>query len=246
MRRPTSAPRLPHAPAPPVTRSPRVACRFSREEPLKFISHLDIIRTLERAVRRAQLPVAYTQGHNPRARLSFASALGIGVTSEAELMVIELEQPLPADDIARRLNDQLPEGMRVLEVWSVPGYKGRYRLGDIDTAVYEMTIEGPIPEFIEDSAGQLIASPTYMITRETDKTSKEVDLRSLVTRVEVAGVTPDRAVVRATARTGSQGGARPEEILRALGVDLDRCRVRIHRTALLASGRRAPARREED
>jgi radical SAM-linked protein len=234
--------------APPQpARSPRVACRFRRGEALKFISHLDIIRTIERAVRRAGLPVAYSHGHNPRARISFASALGIGVTSEAELMAIELEQVLPAEEVKQRLNRQLPEDLAIMEAWLVPGYKGRYRLGDIDTAEYEMVVEGPIPEFVEDSAGQLIASPTYKITRESDKASKEVDLRSLVSRVEVVERAPERAVVRATARTGSQGGARPEEILRALGIDLDRCRVSIRRTALSASERRrTPPRREED
>jgi len=234
-------------PAPQPARSPRVACRFSRGEELKFISHLDIIRTIERAIRRAALPVAYTQGHNPRSKVSFASALGVGVTSEAELMVIELDHIRPPDEVKERLNEQLPEGLKVIETWAVPGYKGRYRLGDIDTAEYEMVVEGSIPEFVEDSAGQLIASPTYMITRETDKTSKQVDLRSLVSRVEVVEHSPDRALIRATARTGSQGGARPEEILQALGIDLDRCRVSIHRTALRASGGlRAPARAEED
>ena len=231
----------------PAARSPRVACRFSREEQLKFISHLDIIRTIERAIRRAAVPVAYTQGHNPRAKLSFASALGIGVTSEAELMVIELDHILPPDEVKQRVNEQVPAGLEVIEAWAVPAYRGRYRLGDIDTAEYEMEVAGPIPEFVEDSAGQLIASPTYVITRETDKTSKQVDLRSLVSRVEVVEHGPDHAVVRATARTGSQGGARPDEILQALGIDLDRCQVSIHRTALRASGSaRAPAGTDKD
>jgi radical SAM-linked protein len=247
MRRRLSGPRQPAPGSPQPTRSPRVACRFCRREEVKFISHLDIIRTIERATRRADLPVAYSQGHNPRPKISFASALGIGVTSEAELMVIELGQILPADVVKQRLNEQLPSALEVTEAWVVPGYRGRYKLGDIDTAEYEMLVEGSIPEFVEDSAGQLIASPTYMITRESDKDSKEVDLRSLVSRVEVIERGPDHAVIRATARTGSQGGARPEEILQALGIDLDRCRVRINRTALTATGRQAPtARRNQE
>jgi hypothetical protein len=98
----------------------RVLFRFTKGEPVRFVSHLDLMRAFERAMRRAALPVSYSQGFNPRPRMAFASALSVGATSDWELCQIDLAEPIPAERLpalVEDLNKQLPHGLRVVDAW---------------------------------------------------------------------------------------------------------------------------------
>mgnify|MGYP002234292450 CR=1 FL=1 len=81
----------------------------------KYISHLDLIRCLQRAVCRAKLPAAYSEGFHPHMQTSFATTLPLGFTGTGELMDLELSEPLPCETVMERLNAVLPEGIRILE-----------------------------------------------------------------------------------------------------------------------------------
>ena len=88
--------------------------RFSKRGRERFLSHLDLVRLFSRALRRADVPVRFSEGFTPRAALSFPSALGIGLESVDEILDLELSRDLPGDDLRSRLNAQLPEGVRIL------------------------------------------------------------------------------------------------------------------------------------
>ena len=94
----------------------RLRIRLSRGEEIKFISHLDIMRLWERALRRAQIPLAYSEGFNPHPRISLAAPLPVGVTSEAELMDVFTIKWVSPHWFATMINEQLPPGMEILEV----------------------------------------------------------------------------------------------------------------------------------
>ena len=97
----------------------RLRIRLSRGEEIKFISHLDIMRLWERALRRAQIPLAYSEGFNPHPRISLAAPLPVGVTSEAELMDVFTIKWVSPHWFAAMINEQLPPGMEILEVYSI-------------------------------------------------------------------------------------------------------------------------------
>ncbi len=90
--------------------------QITKEKEIRFISHLEYVRTLGRAIRRAKLPAAYSQGFNPHMKYSLASALGVGVVSYAEFMELELEEPMNPLEAATALAKALPRGIRVLGV----------------------------------------------------------------------------------------------------------------------------------
>src|SRR5919198_2580894 len=108
----------------------RVLFRFVKGEPVRFVSHLDLMRAFERAMRRANFPVEYTQGFNPRPKMAFASALSVGATSDWELCQVDLaeeieDERLPA--LAEAMNRQLPAGLRILDSWVLdPAKKSLY------------------------------------------------------------------------------------------------------------------------
>lgn len=89
---------------------------YSKEEEVKFVSHLDLLRVLERAIRRAEIPIAYSQGFNPRMKISYKTrALKVGEISdicEAEIM---LDKPMEPEEFKKKLNCSLPKGMEILE-----------------------------------------------------------------------------------------------------------------------------------
>jgi radical SAM family uncharacterized protein/radical SAM-linked protein len=126
----------PHPSAPPVQ---RLYFYFHKMGDLRFLSHLEVVRGLSRAMRRAGLPLAYSQGYNPQPRVSVASALPVGVAGLRELAEVELRERVEPGAFAARLNGQLPEGLRVLGAWGAPVHGGEALGQRVRGAVYSLT-----------------------------------------------------------------------------------------------------------
>ena len=92
----------------------KLRIKITKDAGIRFISHLEYVRTIERAIRRAKLPVAYSEGFNPHMKFSLASALGVGVTSEAEFVEIELAEEIDLTATIKKLAVNLPTGIRIL------------------------------------------------------------------------------------------------------------------------------------
>jgi radical SAM-linked protein len=212
-----------------------IICRFSKGEKVKWVSHLETLRVLERALRRAQLPVAYSQGFNPRARLALGPALPAGMTSDAELVAVFFERKLEAEELKARLNAQLPPAFHIHTAWAIPPYKKKQTLGDIDTAEYEVRVKGPVgAEELERRIVGLLSQETIPLTRQREKKTQQIDLRPLILGLS-ASEGEGSALIKMTLRTGSSGGARPLEVLEQLGIALGpEWEVICHRIGLYA------------
>src|ERR1044071_4406302 len=99
---------------------PKYLFTFEKSETVRWLGHLDILRTFERAIRRAELPIAFTAGFNPREKLAFASALSTGTTGAEDPPTIELTVSLTGNEVASRLNDKLPPGIRIRSAVPIP------------------------------------------------------------------------------------------------------------------------------
>ncbi|MEW6620308.1 MAG: TIGR03960 family B12-binding radical SAM protein [bacterium] len=98
----------------PVTKL-RVRIKFTKKGDVQYISHLDLMRVLMRAMRRANIPVAMTQGYNPHPKLSLSHALAVGISSQAEYADLDLYRPIKLDELILQLNQTLPEGIKILQ-----------------------------------------------------------------------------------------------------------------------------------
>src|SRR5690349_7657199 len=107
---------------------------FEKGEPVRWLRHLDMLRTFERTIRRAELPIAFSSGFNPRERITFASALGVGVTGGAELMTLEFTDSVDPPSIIASLNGKLPAGIRIPEASEIPDAGSRDLLNSFDRA----------------------------------------------------------------------------------------------------------------
>src|SRR4030042_120439 len=94
----------------------RLRIRFSRREEIKFISHLDIMRLWQRALNRAEIPLAYTEGFSPHPRISLAAPLPVGITSQTELMDVFCTKWVSPHLFTTAVSQQLPAGIKILQV----------------------------------------------------------------------------------------------------------------------------------
>lgn len=184
--------------------------KFVKEGELRFISHLDLMRSWQRNIRRAGLPVAFSAGFNPHMRLSFASALPVGATSEAEYAEVWFTRPLTAGEW-QRLQETMPEGLGLLGHREVPeGVASLMSL--IGAAAWRVPAEDQEPGEVSAALEKLRSSGQLPVEREGKKGRKTFDLRPSILSVELCG-----REVRMLLKTGETGGAKPQEVLAAAG-----------------------------
>ncbi len=194
---------------PPHDKVQRLRCRFLKDGDLRFISHLDLMRLFERALRRAALPVAFSQGFNPHPALEFAAPLALGVTSEAELVDIYLGQAVAPATFILRLNLALPEEARIVECQELP-IGGPSLMALVDEASYRVRLAGPVPRELWREFTDRQEIP-FVKSGKTG--SRTVDLRPLIRAV----VPEDDRTVRLRLASGSRGNAKPDDVVSAMG-----------------------------
>ncbi len=213
----------------------RIRLKFGKKGPARFISHLDLARALERALNRSGLPVAYTQGYNPRPRLQFASALPLGFTSDCELADVWLEGEVDPTRAQEQLGPTMPPGLPLYDVWEAP-LNAPAMQAALAEAVYEVDVGDLIdPPQLRRSVAQLMAADSVVRERR----GKEYDLRPLILdlSVEDGPQSASHLTMRLSQLPGKTG--RPDELLLAL--DLDPLDVRVRRTALILQEEVEPA-----
>jgi radical SAM-linked protein len=204
----------------------RLRLRFGRGQPVRFISHLDTMRCWERALRRASVPLEYTQGFTPHPKLAVAAPLPVGVTSDAELMDIWLRKWLPPQSAMMRLRRELPAGFTVEEMWEVPEsgpalqamvQRARY----VCTATHARGLDAA-----QEAVAAFLESDSVVHRFERAEEARSVDLRPLVHSLEVFDGEGGACRVEMHVSTGQQGSARPDHVLRVLGFELPALSIR--------------------
>ncbi len=206
----------------------RIRLTFSKVGPTRFISHLDLARALERALRRASIPVSYSQGFNRRPRMQFAAALPLGFTSECEIADVWLEQEMEPEQVHEQLMERMAPGIIVRQVETVS-----LNLPALQTvtesATYEVYLRDATQvEALAEQVAAFLDAPAVIRERR----GKTYDLRPLVEALRLEQEPEDngrwRLLMTLTLRPDETG--RPDEVLEALG--LDPLAVQIHRKAL--------------
>ena len=195
----------------------RLRVRFSRGEELKFISHLDIIRLWVRALRRAQIPLEYTEGFSPHPRISLAVPLSVGVTADNELLDISITKVVSPHWFVDTVNRQLPDGLKVLEASpigpNVPSLQSQVRFTQYQIAVRTDKNEDEVKTAIDN----LLTVENLPWHHERDTGRKSYDLRSLIDDIWLIEFKPSSCVLGMRLRCDETGSGRPEQVALALG-----------------------------
>ncbi|WP_165859361.1 TIGR03936 family radical SAM-associated protein [Desulfofundulus salinus] len=197
---------------------PRYRIEFRKEGPARFISHLDLVRTLERAMRRAGLPLAFSQGFNPHPRFSLGAPLPVGVKGEKEYLDLELVAALPVDEMLKRLSDQLPRGLKMTRVWRIPG-DAPALMATLEKATYRVDVSLAreiTQEDLQRSIDGLLETPEVIITRRAGENREKVlDIRPGI--YALSGRLEDgRIRLEMSLAVGNRGTVRPEEVVLVL------------------------------
>ncbi len=196
---------------------------------MRYTSHLDLHRAWERTIRRANLPLAYTQGFRPHPRINLASALPLGFTSQDEVVDIWLEDALPLADIETALNGSLPPGMQICSVDTVSDRDPTLQT-QLLAAEYLITLLEPLPE-LETRLQAICRSDSLPRQRR----GKAYDLRPLLLELRQFADDEDgqqRLLAVLAAQEGATG--RPEEVILALGGDPTLARVQRTRLVFIS------------
>ncbi len=187
---------------------------FAKGEEVKYISHLDLMRLWERALRRANTPLLYSKGYNPRPKISIAAPLAVGFTGRREVMDLILERPISPYDLATSVRNQLPLAITLSEVEEV--YPALPSLqSQLQSAEYRVIVTGREPEEqIQNRLTALLSSAR--LPRE--RRGKEYDLRPLIRKLWLAEKREEEYVLGMLLRTGEHGTGRPDEVLAQLGL----------------------------
>ncbi|MBO3738249.1 TIGR03936 family radical SAM-associated protein [Actinoplanes flavus] len=158
--------------------------RYAKRGPLRFTSHRDFARAFERALRRAAVPIAYSQGFTPHPKISYASAAPTGVGSEAEYLEIGLQAPVDPEQLRAALDAALSPGLDVLEAVIA----GEGSLADrIDASRWQLELPEVDPADAEKAVTAFLDSAEVLVERMTKQGRRTFDARAAVTRCAVAG-----------------------------------------------------------
>lgn len=187
----------------------RVLFTFSVTGDIRFISHHDMMRVLERAVRRSGLPVATSQGFNPRPKIAILQARGVGISSEVEYVEIDFDGWIGPGEIRRRLDEVLPDGLELKRV-VMSNPRAHAMVSDF---TYRVEFSGPIP-FAQEALQQLLDGREILVERKRKGKLKTVNVRPAVDEVRMT----DGSSVLMRFKVTDRGSARPEEIFAVLGM----------------------------
>jgi radical SAM-linked protein len=204
----------------------RYRLHFSKGKQLRYIGHLDLHRTLERTLRRANLPLDYSKGFNPRIKLNLSTALPLGCSSSAELADIWLISDLDVEAVLQAVISAAPPGLSFTSVEKIdlriPSLQSQ-----INAVEYQVELlDVGVISRLDDAVETLLNATALARTRR----GKEYDLRPLIQSLEAVQQPPNPPSLRMVLTSGEGTTGRPEEVILAL--DLDPAEALIERTQL--------------
>ena len=212
--------------------------KFEKHDEVKYIGHLDTMRTFTRCIKRTSLPIKFSKGFNPRVQLSFALPLGVGVTSDSEYVDLELEDEVDVIELKKELNSTLPDGFKIVNVVKPENSKSLMSL--VKEAIYEIGIEFENDDDIEELVKKIEnIFAQEVIEVEKQGKNKKIELVNikpniLDIEVEVIGFSSIRVTLHCNA--GSENNLNPNLVVDKIKNELAGVEIidfNIHRKELI-------------
>ena len=207
----------------------KIRIKFSKEGPVKFIGHLDIMRYFQKAIRRADIDIAYSMGFNPHQIMSFASPLSVGHESSGEYFDIELNSMTDTEDIKNRLNAVMTDGIKILKVAVLDEGEGN-AMASVAAADYLVRFSEKLilPNDWKDKLKTFYEQEHILVTKQTKKSEKEIDLKEGIYKLQIR---EDGIFMQLDAGSGSniKPGFVLEHFFNTIGVELPEFPFRVRR-----------------
>lgn len=198
----------------------RFRIKYTKKPSLRFIGHLDMLRTWERSLRRARIPMAYSQGFHPHQRINMGLALPLGFSSDCEMIDLWLEEDIGVQELRSGISNSLPPGIDLLSIEKTElNSPSLQKL--IKMAEYAVTID-------EERTGTEVMSAVERLLSQTafiqERRAKEYDLRPLIKSIEV-DERDNGVILRMRLHASQEGTGRPDEVIKALGYKPEKAQI---------------------
>lgn len=197
----------------------KIRMKFSKNGPIKFIGHLDVMRYFQKAIRRAEIDIAYSQGFSPHQIMSFAQPLGVGVESNGEYVDVELNSAISAKDVMDRLNAVMNEGIKIESVKKLS--EGTMNaMASVAASKYAISIKEGYEIYVDflSQCMKLGQKEKIIIVKKTKKSEIEMDLKPAIFEMSVT----DKELMMVV-DSSSAGNIKPnlvlEEVCRENGLE---------------------------
>lgn len=218
----------------------RLRIAYTKIEDARYIAHLDLTRVFERAIRRAEIKMSYSEGFNPRPKISFGFALAVGTEGEREYVDIDLQHDMDLGEALARIQEQLPPGIRLLQGRSLePGAKSLMAV--LNAASYRIRVPMALPiqpERLQEALSAWLAREHVTFSRYTKKGPTDKDIRPWIKHL-AADIKGDDVLFDLEIEMGNAGSVRPDEVLGSLreleNLPLDMDGVHVIRTGVHVS-----------
>lgn len=217
----------------------KIRIKFQKNGSMKFIGHLDIMRYFQKAIRRAEIDVAFSTGFSPHMIMSFAAPLGVGLTSDGEYVDIEINSSISSKEAVSRLNAVMAEGMKVVSFRQISEEKKKTAMSIVAAADYEVRFRpGYEPEADSNWQNQLqefYQKDSITILKKTKKSELEVDILPMIYELRMNS---DQTTIFMQLATGSVQNLKPELVMEAFadyaGLTLKPFAIEVHRKEIYA------------
>lgn len=190
----------------------KVRIKFAKQGAMKFIGHLDIMRYFQKAMRRAHIDIAFTEGFSPHMVMSFAAPLGVGLTSDGEYMDIEIKTPVSSREAVDRLNAVMVDGMSVKSFRRIEEGKAGKAMSLVAAADYTVRFRKGYEPFAgwQEALQAFAQQPEIIILKKTKKNEVETDIRPMIYQLSISDDS-----IHMTLATGSTANLKPELVIEA-------------------------------
>ncbi len=184
---------------------------FAKNEAAKFVSHLELMKCVQQTIRRAKLPIAFSEGFNPHQKISFASALAVGLTCDREYMDVELKDQLTPFEIINSLNSASPPGVYYLQAKEITE-KQPALMSIVAAATYNIKTNRGLISFSKQNAEDYLSQPEIYYSVVKNKQLKQKKLRAgiLTMKVEQTDIACNFELFL---KSGSIGNTRPDDVI---------------------------------
>lgn len=207
----------------------RVMIRFTKDPVIRYVSHLDLMRSARRHFRRADLPVAYSEGFHPHPILSFAMALPVGASSDGEYMDLGLYGDMPCQEIMDRMNAVCPPGMKITGVWKMEE-EAPSQMAMVTAARWQLTFGKDAAQKLAARVPEILAAQSVTVEKNNGKKTSMVDIRP---GIHALALEDDGVTVTALLDAGSKNNIQPLNLADALLGEAALGKVLIHRVQVL-------------
>ncbi|MEA4891293.1 MAG: TIGR03936 family radical SAM-associated protein [Peptococcaceae bacterium] len=199
---------------------------YEKTEAGRFLSHLDLARTMERSLRRAGIPLAFSEGFNPHPKMSFASALAVGITGEREYLDLELRRRINPEQTGQAIAQAMPPALKLVALREIQG-PGKSLSALINRAVYALAVpaEAVPPEKVQTGIDGVLAARELWRQPKVKPGKKPIpakEVRHLIQDLRIgtaqnSGAVPEQLLVEMTLTLNNEGQLRPQEIWQMIG-----------------------------